>query len=85
MLESPAQSAAVLQVSVVVEWTSATVPAVPLMLIVPVASGVGFVPDGVAPAASWTRKCPLAGTEPLSCVTDQVVVGPGVAEMYWTE
>ena len=55
MLASAAQSALVLQVNAVVLSTSATVPAVPERLIVPVAwvAGSGVVPP--APAASPTR------------------------------
>ena len=83
---SAAQSAAVLQVSAVVEWTSATVPAIPLMLIAPVASGVGSAPAPVlVPPSSSTRKCLPAGAVPDSGVTCQVVVAPGLAEMYCTD
>ena len=52
---SAAQSAAVLQVSGVVPATSATVPAVADIAIVPVASGVGRATVPPAPFASATR------------------------------
>src|SRR3954471_3747157 len=40
----------------VVVFTSATLPAVPDMLIAPIASGVGNTAPPPAPAASWIRK-----------------------------
>src|SRR5206468_398681 len=52
---SAAQSAAVRQVSGAVPLTRATVPAVPDMLIVPVASGVGSAVVPPLPLASPTR------------------------------
>src|ERR1043166_4292478 len=42
-------------VSAVVELTSATLPAVPLMFVVPVASGAGRFVVPPVPAASWIR------------------------------
>src|ERR1700733_11932455 len=85
MSGSAAQSAAVLQVSGVELSTSATVPAVPDMLIEPVAcvGGRAGVPPG--PAASPIRKSPPPPPEPVSAVTCQVVVAPGLAEMYCTD
>ncbi len=85
MSVTAAQSSAVLQVNAEVECTSAIVPAVPLMLIEPVASGVGSASVPPAPAASPTRNRPPAGTLPDSGVTCHVVVAPGLAEMYCTE
>src|SRR5919198_5628950 len=85
MLASAAQSAAVLQVSAVVEFTSATVPLVPDMLIVPVASVGGRSSVPPAPAASPMRYVAPVGIDPFSGVTCQVVVAPGLAEMYCTD
>src|SRR4051794_11107696 len=83
---SAAQSPAVLQVSAVAEWTSAPVPAVPLMAMLPVLSGVGSAPAEVFdPAASPIRKWAFWATLPLSGVICHVVVDPGLAEMYWTD
>lgn len=55
MLLSAAQSAAVRQASGVVEWTSATVPLLADMPMVPAASGVGSAVSPPAPLASSTR------------------------------
>ncbi len=55
MRPSAAQSSAVRQVSAVVEWTSAMVPLVADMLMVPVASGVGRGASPAVPLASWIR------------------------------
>src|ERR1041385_8400783 len=85
MLGSAAQSAAVLHVSAVVEFTSATVPLVADMLIDPVASVGGRSSVPPLPAASPTRYVAPAGTDALSGVTCQVVVAPGLAEMYCTD
>ena len=71
------------QVSALVSWTSATVPAVPDMLIVPVLSGVGGAEPFAPPDASWTSQCPLAGMLPLSGVACQLPVP--LEEWYWTE
>src|SRR6478735_2041897 len=58
-----------------------TTPALPDMASVPVASGVGRAPDGVAPAASATRYFPCAGTLPDRAVAADVVPA---AERYCT-
>ena len=58
-----------------------TTPALPDMVSVPVASGVGRAPEGVAPAASATRYFPWAGMLPDKVVTADVVP---VAARYCT-
>src|SRR5215475_13482192 len=85
MSESAAQSAAVLHVSGLEVSTSATVPDVADMLIEPLAwvGGRPCVPP--APAASPMRYRPSPVSEPDSGVTCQVVVAPGLAEMYCTD
>src|SRR5689334_21669096 len=85
MLGSAAQSAAVLQVSAVCDVTSATVPAAPLMLMTPVASGVGRSAVPPAPAASPIRKVAPGAIVPVRFVTCQLVEAPGEAEMYCTD
>src|ERR1700759_4995208 len=85
MSASAAQSAAVLQVSGVELSTSATVPAVPDMLIEPVACVGGRAVVPPRPAASPIRYRPPLATEPVSGVTCQVVVAPGLAERYCTD
>src|SRR5689334_24181768 len=62
--------------------TSATLPAVALMAIFPMALGVGRLVVPPAPCDSWIRKyCPGA-SEPLSAVTCHVVPA---AEAYCTD
>ena len=85
MSESAAQSAAVLQVSAVESSTSATVPDVPDMLIEPEACVGGRPVVPPVPAASPIRYRPPPDSEPVSGVTCQVVVAPGLAEMYCTD
>src|SRR5581483_9057221 len=85
MSESAAQSAAVLQVSAVELSTSATVPEVPDMLIEPEACVGGSPVVPPAPAASPIRYRPPPRIEPVRGVTCQVVVAPGLAEMYCTD
>src|SRR5215467_7125433 len=85
MSPSAAQSAAVLQVSGVELSTRATVPLVADMLMEPDAWAGGKAVDPPVPAASPIRYRPPPGTDPVSGVTCQVVVAPGLAEMYCTD
>src|SRR3984957_16140673 len=85
MSVSAAQSAAVLHVSAVELSTSATVPEVADMLIEPVACVAGSPVVPPAPAASPIKYRPPLASEPARGVTCQVVVAPGLAEMYCTD
>src|SRR5215470_9740635 len=85
MSPSAAQSAAVLQVSGVELSTSATVPLVAEMLIEPESWVGGRAVDPPVPAASPIRYRPPPDTDWVRGVTCQVVVAPGLAEMYCTD
>ncbi len=69
-------------VSAVVVLTRATLPAVALIAMVPMASGVGRLVVPPVPWASWIRYFVLAARVPEMGVTCQVVP---VAEAYCTD
>ena len=70
--------------SAFVVLTSATLPAVALMLVEPVASGVGSVPTPfVLPASCMRKRRPGASVESPSAVTCQAPVP--VAAAYCTD